>query len=999
MGNRDGLGTLFGMLLLASLLQVSAAPLPEVDFSRDVRPVLAEHCFECHGPDAAAREGGLRLDLEDDAVRDRGGYAVVDRAAPGESELLARVHGGDEFFDAMPPEGEPPLSEDEVRVLERWVEAGAPWGEHWAFRAPERPEGSGAAAGGDAAGAIDALVRRRLESAGLEPAAEADGHTLLRRVTLDLTGLPPTPEEIHAFLADDSPDAYATVVDRLLASPRFGERMALQWLDVARYADTNGYSIDGGRHMWAWRDWVIDAFNANMPFDQFTVEQLAGDLLPDATDSARIASGFNRNHMNTHEGGTIEEEYLVEYAADRVATTSQAWLGLTMGCARCHDHKYDPISQREYYQFFAYFNSITDRGNDGDGGKNSVPFIPVFSEEQGQRLASLEVEQGRVRSALEAETPETAARLRDWIEGESRRDAERAAPVLTPWDVAGPFVAGSGDAAFQTNFGPEPTGAAAAPAAGDAPEEVEWVQRPDLVDAVPHALPATNAATYLRRSFECADAGPLELAFGSDDSIRVWWNGALVLDANVRRGVQPYQEAITVVARPGANELLVKIVNYGGPGGVFFALRGSGPPEDVVAAIAAGADGRTAEQQLVLAEYHRSIDPARDGLRAELAALGQQRSAIEAQPMTTAMVMEERSMRRPAHVLMRGVYDQKGDEVQPGTPAILPPMDAEAAPDRLGLARWLVRPDHPLTARVAVNSYWQLLFGTGLVETPEDFGVRGSLPSHPELLDWLAVEFVESGWDVKAMPRQIVLSATYRQDAAVSPGLLERDPGNRLLARGPRFRLQAELIRDVALSASGLLSPRIGGASGRPYQPDGLWREMSHFGSTPATEQVYVQDHGEGLYRRGMYTIWKRTVPPPILAAFDAPSREVCVVRRSRTNTPLQALVLLNETGFVEAARALAQRVLLEGGATDAAKIRHLYLVTVGREPDGEEQGIVGSLLARERARFGAHPEDAEALISVGESPRDASLEAAEHAAWTLAAGLVLNLSETVTRG
>ncbi len=976
------------MLLLLATLPSIQIERPPADFSREVRPILAEHCFACHGPDAAARKADLRLDIEGDVIRDRGGYSVIDRVVTEDSELLLRLHG-DGVLERMPPESEEPLSDEERDILQRWVAEGAPWDDHWAFRAPTRPTVPAGSA--RSASPIDALVHARLVEKGLSPSPEADRYTLLRRVTLDLTGLPPTPAEIEAFVADEAPGAFERVVDRLLASPRFGERMALQWLDVARYADTNGYSIDGGRHMWAWRDWVIGAFNDNMPFDRFTVEQLAGDLLPEANDSTRIASGFNRNHMNTHEGGTIEEEYLVEYAADRVATTSQAWLGLTMGCARCHDHKYDPISQREYYQFFAYFNSISDRGNDGDGGKNSVPFIPVFSAQQQQLLASLEVEEERLRGLLEAESPAASARLASWIEREAARAGFRQAPTLDAWSLAGPFVAESGDAAFRTDFGPEVPGTAAG-------AEVEWTVREDLKDGVPHPLPTNNAATYLRRTIECAEPSPLELAFGSDDSIRVWWNGALVLDANVRRGVQPYQETVPVLAMEGANELLVKVVNYSGPGGVFFDLTSSGPPADVVEVLALAEPSRSEEQNARLAAYHRTIDPALDGVRAELESVRSEAAGVRGQPMTTAMVMEEREMRRPAHVLMRGVYDQKGDEVEPGTPAVLPPLPAGAREDRLGLATWLVDPAHPLTARVAVNSYWQLLFGTGLVDTPEDFGVRGSLPSHPELLDWLAVEFVESGWDVKAMLRRMVLSATYRQDASVSPELLERDPQNRLLARGPRFRLQAELIRDVALSVSGLLSPKVGGPSGRPYQPDGLWREMSHYGSTPATEQIYVQDHGEGLYRRGMYTIWKRTVPPPTLAAFDAPSREVCVVRRSRTNTPLQALVLLNETGFVEAARALAQRVML-GAAGDRDRIGQLYLLAVGREPDAEEREVLGALVERERARFGERPEEATALISVGESPRDTSLEPAEHAAWTLAAALMLNLSETVTRG
>ena len=969
------------LVILAALPLVDPHLDVQVDFAREVRPILAARCFACHGPDEAARKAHLRLDLEDQAL------LVIDRENHAESELLQRLRA--EPAKRMPPQGEEPLTLDELEVLERWLRQGAPWSAHWAFVAPSAPALPDPTAWGR--GPIDAFVEARLAQAGLRPAPQAERHTLLRRVTLDLTGLPPTPEEILAFVGDDRPDAYERVVERLLGSPAYGERMALAWLDVARYADTNGYSIDGGRHMWAWRDWVIAAFNDNKPFDRFTVEQLAGDLLADATDETRIASGFNRNHMNTHEGGTIEEEYLVEYAADRVATTAQAWMGLTVGCARCHDHKYDPLSQREYYQFFAYFNSIADRGNDGNGGKNSVPFLPVYSEEQQRELAQLELRRGELEAALAADTPERRARFEEWVAEAQHGTAEWNPPALGPWRVAGPFTAADGDEAFRTDYGPEP--------GGDGAGAVEWVERADLVDGQAHALPTPNTATYLARPITCAQEGPLDLYFGSDDSIRVWWNGALVLDENVQRGVAPDQERVQVRARADVNVLLVKIVNYGGPGGVYFRLGESGPPEDVLAALRFEPGERSEAQWTLLRDYHRQGDPALSELRGELAALEADQDRLEASPLTTSMVMQDRQVPRPTHVLMRGAYDQKGEQVGPGTPAILPPLPPDAPANRLGLAQWLVDPSHPLTARVAVNSYWQLLFGAGLVETPEDFGTRGSLPSHPELLDWLAVEFVESGWDVKALMRRLVTSATYRQDSTLPEALRAIDPGNRLLARGPRFRLQAELIRDVALSASGLLVPRVGGPSARPYQPDGLWREMSHFGSTPATEQVYVQDHGEGLYRRGMYTIWKRTVPPPTMVAFDAPSREVCAVRRSRTNTPLQALVLLNETGFVEAARALGQRVLLEGGVDDASRLRYLYLLTLGREPSEAELDVVASALERERERYADRPADATALISVGEAPRDTSLAAGEHAAWTLVAALLLNLSETVTKG
>ena len=975
------------MLLSLLTLPIALAGTTEssdADFARDVRPILAARCFSCHGPDANTRRGGLRLDTEEGLLAGgESGDPAVTREHPMGSSMLMRISDGADPSKQMPPADAEPLTEEEQRVLQGWILDGARWEDHWSFVQPDRP--SPPIAEGREGTALDAFVEARLSDEGLTLSPRASKETLLRRVTLDLTGLPPTVEEIESFLADPEPGAYERVVDRLLASPSYGERMALQWLDVARYADTNGYSIDGGRHMWAWRDWVIDAFNENKPFDRFTVEQLAGDLLPDADVSTRIASGFNRNHMNTHEGGTIEEEYLVEYAADRVATTAQTWLGLTVGCARCHDHKYDPISQREYYQLFAYFNSITDRGNDGNGGVNSVPFIPVFSKDQEQDLTRLEGQRAALTDELMEETPERAERREAWIK--EARGRKWPTPWLQPWRVAGPFRAASGDEAFTADFGPESGG------------EVEWVVRKDLEDGKPHKLLDQNAATYLKRKVTVAQETPLTLYLGSDDSIRVWWNGALVLDSNVKRGVAPDQEELLVAAQKGENELLVKIVNYGGPGGVFFRLGETGPPTEVLGALATPAIARSAAQQDILAGYHRSIDPELETLRTELAKLDGLVEEIEKNPLTTTMIMEERAEPRPAHVLMRGVYDQKGEQVQPGTPAILPPLPADSPPNRLGLARWLVSPENPLTARVAVNAYWQMFFGTGLVDTPEDFGTRGSLPSHPELLDWLAVEFVESGWDVKNLVRLIVTSRTYQQDSSTNASLLDLDPNNRLLARGSRFRLQAELIRDVALAASGLLSPRIGGASGRPYQPQGLWREMSHFGSTPATEQVYRQDHGEGLYRRGMYTIWKRTVPPPTLVAFDAPNREVCVVRRARTNTPLQALVLLNETSFVEAARALAQRVLTESEDTDADRIRYLYMLTVGRVPTAQESEVVGGALQRERIRYAADLPSARALLAVGESPRDDEIGEAEHAAWTVVASMILNLSETVTRG
>lgn len=865
---------------------------------------------------------------------------------------------------------------------------------HWSFVPPVRPPLPTVRDQGWGRNAVDRFILARLEREGLQPSPRADRRTLIRRVTFDLTGLPPTIAEIDAFLADKSSEAYEKVVRRLLVSPHYGERMALRWLDLARYADTNGYSIDGGRHMWAWRDWVIAAYNRNMPFDRFTVEQLAGDLLPGATTSQRIASGFNRNHMNTHEGGTIEEEYRVAYVVDRVKTTAQTWMGLTLGCAQCHDHKYDPISQREYYRFFAYFNTITDRGNDGDGGVNSVPYMPVFSPAQESELAELSEQRERLREKLLAPDQKLDAAQDAWAVAE--RNADRAPPNLGPWHLLGPFAAESGDEAFKTDYGPE---SEIDLEASYLDGTLRWLKRPDLEDGKSHELVGEKSAWYLHRKLTAKRADAIELSLGSDDSIKVWFNGRPVLDSNAKRGVAPDQERITIDMKAGRNELLVKIVNYGGPGGFYFKLVRAGPPVEIVELLARDSASWDDEQRRAARAYYRSIAPQLERLRAKIAKREERIAAITAMPRTTVMVMQEMAKPRDTFVLDRGRYDLPGEKVTVGTPSCLPPMPKAAPPSRLGLARWLVDPSHPLTARVAVNGYWQMLFGAGLVRTSEDFGSQGELPSHPKLLDWLAVEFAEGGWDIKVMMRLLVTSATYCQSSSSGPDLVKLDPRNRLLARGPRVRLQAELVRDNALAVSGLLVTRIGGPSVRPYQPAGLWKEMSHYGKTPATEQMYVTDSGEKLYRRSLYTIWKRTVPPPSMVVFDAPNRELCTVRRDRTNTPLQALVLMNETGFVEAARALAERMMKEGGRAPEERLSFGFLLVTARQPDDEERGILLNAFERECLVYRDDPKAALELLSVGESKRDETLDPAEHAAWTFVANLLLNLSETITKG
>ena len=875
--------------------------------------------------------------------------------------------------------------------------------QHWAFTAPKSglvppgnlPPGNLTPGNGpDIESAIDAFVVDRLEREGLKSSPQADRRTLIRRLTLDLTGLPPTLAEVNAFLADNRPDSYDRLVDDLLTRPQYGERMALRWLDLARYADTNGYSIDGGRHMWAWRDWVINAYNSNMPFDQFTIEQIAGDLLPDPSPSQLIASGFNRNHMNTHEGGTILEECRVAYVADRVKTTATTWMGLTMGCAQCHDHKYDPISQRDYYRFFAYFNTITDKGNDGDGGVNSVPFVPVFDDEQKATLA-------RLRSILQQQEAKLLAPNKELAEAQiawqqQQASVEHSEPQLGPWRVMGPNSAATADKAFATDFGPEAALDLKALAADGKPL---WKLRPDLVDGKAHPLPKQRSAYYLHRTITTQQATSVELSLGSDDAIRVWLNASLIVDKNVRRGVAADQELVTLHLPSGENQLLIKIINDGGPGGVYFKMRRSGLPANVVAALNRKASDRTTDECELLLRYFRNTVPRLEPQRTAIAKSNREIAAIEQSPRTTAMVMQEQAMPRDTFMLRRGSYDMRGDKVTANTPAFLPSQAVGTPQNRLSLANWLVDPKHPLTARVAVNGLWQMLFGVGLVKTSEDFGTQGEAPSHPELLDWLAMEFIASGWDQKAMLRRIVTSKTYQQSSHVTEQAAHNDPENRLLARGPSFRLAAELIRDQALAVSGLLRQKVGGPSVRPYQPNGLWREMSHFGSTPATEQVYVQDKGDKLYRRSIYTIWKRTVPPPTMLAFDAPSRELCTTRRGRTNTPLQALVLLNETGFVEAARALAQRMMLECDDQITARIKFGFQLVTSRVPNLAELDVLMQTYSREQARFANDRQAAAKLLEVGDAKRNDNLDIAEHAAWTMVANVLLNLSEVVTKG
>jgi uncharacterized protein DUF1553/uncharacterized protein DUF1549/concanavalin A-like lectin/glucanase superfamily protein len=957
-----------------------------------------------------------------------------------------------------PPDSGHSLTDKQIDLLRRWIDEGAKWDAHWAYVAPVRPDVAAVKKKDWVRNPIDSFILARLEREGLKPSDEADKVTLLRRLTYDLTGLPPTPDEIDAFLEDESPDAYERRVDALLRSPRYGERMAMPWLDAARYADTHGYHIDSLRGMWPWRDWVIDAFNANMPFDRFAIEQLAGDLVPDATRAQKVASGFNRNHMINFEGGAIAEEYQVEYVVDRVEATSSAFMGLTMGCARCHTHKYDPITHKEFYQFFAFFNTVPEVGLDGRIG-NAAPMLPLPSPAQQKMLDDLDASIERLEDALADSV--VAPMQAEW----ERTVTDHLPPVETDgltahYELDGNFSDLSGKYQHGRTIAGDPTfdaGQVGRAVTFDGDTEVSfggvggfdrtesftlatWLKgRGNLPISVFQKLDASSRRGY---EWEFDDialvdiqrwAAKLTVTLASDEKSAIairtrerlrlgdWYHVTLTYDGSGRAAgltlyVNGRRIAIDVLrdTLKGSTKtdapLLVGSKTIGEPFvGQIDDLRlynRALTPEQAERlarhykprVILSGVIGkRSKDDVLQLRDYYLRY-AAPEAMRvqyADLEGLRARRAHLD-KLVPTAMVMAEMKTPRETFVLARGDYRNKTEKVQPGVPAMLPPLPKDAPLNRLTLAKWLVDPAHPLTGRVAVNRYWQTYFGTGLVKTQEDFGVQGEAPSHPELLDWLAAEFVRTGWDVRAMQRLIVTSATYRQSSKLDEELLEKDPENRLLGRGPRMRLPAEMIRDTALAASGLLNPEIGGRSVLPYQPKGLWEEMA-FGEG-FSAQAYEQSHGKDLYRRGMYTFWKRTVPPASLATFDAPDREKCTARRAQTNTPLQALVLLNDPTYVEAARALAQRTLIEGGKDDKSRVAFAFRLATARQPSGRENGVLRDLLKKQRVTFSQNTKAALELISVGESERDKRLDPAELAAWTTVASTILNLDETITK-
>ena len=1044
------------VLAIALLYQQSSTADDRVLFNRDVRPILAEHCWQCHGPDAGVRQAGLRLDVREQAMQaaDSGAFAIVPRS-PGQSELLRRINANDPDERMPPADSHPPLSATQITLLRKWIEQGAEYQRHWAFQRIERP------AVPEIHGAdqpIDAFVAARLRSQGHSFAEEAAPQQLLRRLHLTLSGLPPAANEPR----DQPPGNYATAVDRLLASPHFGEHLAVGWLDAARYADTNGYFGDKPRQIWLWRDWVIDAFNSNMPFDQFTVEQLAGDLLPNATTRQQIATGFNRNHMANNETGIIDEEYRVEYVVDRLDTTLTTWMGLTVGCSQCHDHKYDPISQRDFYRLFAFFNNGPEKGL--ISADNPPPLITVASPEAKRSLSRLEASTVAARAQFASLKTRLAAQITTW-----ESDTKKSLPGLPNTDVllyepfddsdfaAPSLLLGTGftfergvrgkaarfdatqhlehpltqfdvDAAWSIGFWVKPDGSLSCLLSKIEPKG----RRRGLEFLLQKGHVRVNLVEHWgARTIEIGTQGTLtsrqwnHVVITYDGSraaagMRVLING-VSSDLTVQRDTLNRVVRGSSTPQSCANQEPLRIgrrdsgLGYYGVLDELHIVQRVLPPDRVSAwyrgerlrgILATDTAARNdIERAFLLDDYitHNTgdaIKAARQRLRQAAEAERTFRSTIP-----TTLVMQDQATPRTTRVLVRGQYDQLGEAVQPGVPAAIGRLSDDAPRNRLGLARWIVSSNNPLTARVTVNRLWKHCFGHGLVRTMNDFGTQGEPPTHPQLLDWLAAEFRDSGWDVKRLLRLIVTSRTFRQ-ASRFQGDTSFDLDNRLLSRGPSYRMSAEMIRDHALAVSGLLRQRIGGPSVKPYQPPGLWKEVSY----NATE-TYQADTGEGLWRRGLYTWIKRQAPPPSFLVFDGTTREKCAIQRAVTNTPLQSLILLNDPVFVEAARVLASRILSETrtdpGSADKPstepitkteyRLNRLMQRVLSRYPDNRERQLLSGLLRRQRERFLQTPATAPLLLSVGKTPLDGGLDPLELATWTVVAQAVLNLDETIT--
>lgn len=1035
----------------------STPSLPEVvDFNFHIRPILSDRCFACHGPDENKREAQLRLDTEEGALHallEDGELAIVP-GKPEESALIHRITHTDPEERMPPPSSNLSLSSREIALLEKWIEQGAEWKNHWAFEAPQWPEVPAIPHTNWPVNVIDTFIFARLQREGMAPNPQASKAKQLRRLSFDLRGLPPTLEELDAFLQDPDPAAYEKWVDQYLSDPALGERLATEWMDLARYADSHGYQDDLERSMWPWRDWVIQAFNDNLPYDTFLVWQLAGDLLPQPTYEQQLATAFNRNHKITQEVGVIDEEYRVEYVVDRTNTFSSAFLGLTLECARCHDHKYDPFSQKEYFQLFSFFNQVPEKGRVDYGVEVADPTLPLPQELVDAHMQS-------IQRLIRQQEQDLSTYLRQQQAGHDLPAAAISARLSTvpfpegqdwyfPLDyLVDSFVLGGenpGDRG-KISGGPVPVpGKFSGGLAFNGENEVDlgfrrgmnW-QRPFSVSMYVRSPDAGARGTLLaqsadrsgqNRGIEWYITNPkrvaVRLTHSADSDISVeslepfpgdrWVHLVLTYDGSGRaegihlyrdgkpeqvivnrdnlRGDFAYRGPVTLGKRPGSKGFFTGQIDE-----VRFFQRELPPTEVAPLYHWDPMQGLDLQQEAglrrqMLHELHHR-DSAFIAMTQQLLEARIREVRLQDVILKPTMVMRDGDSLRPTFILQRGQYDAPGERVEAGIPEKLLPFAPDLPPNRLGLAQWLTDPEHPLTARVAVNRYWQMIFGTGLVATPGDFGSQGALPTHPELLDYLALRFVGSGWDLKALIKLMVMSATYRQDVRVSEDLYRRDPDNLLLARGPQQRLPAEMVRDHALSVSGLLVKQIGGPSVKPYQPQGLWLATAS-GNQPLRK--YYQDHGDPLYRRSLYTFWKRTIPPPSMLIFDAATRNQCTLQRQETSTPLQALVLLNDPQFVEAARQLAVRMIREGGDTFSGRATLAFRLATSRAPRQAELELLEGLLREEVSAFEAAPKAAEALIRTGEYPPPPEIAPVTLAAYTQIALAILNLTESINK-
>ena len=1055
-------------------VQANSSAVPALlQFNRDIRPILSENCFFCHGQDPNHRKADRRLDTPEGAFTNNAGIIAIVPGSLTNSEVWRRISSTDEDEQMPPPKSNRHVSPEQIATIKRWILEGAKYEKHWAFVPPKRSPLPEVKDKKWVHNDVDRFILARLESEGLTPSPEATPSAWLRRVSFDLTGLAPTPAELDAFSADVAARgelAYSLTVDRLLASPHFGERLAQEWLDAARYADTQGFNNDTARTMWRWRDWVIDSFNDNKPYNQFLIEQLAGDLLPHPTLDQRIATGFQRNNVVNSEGGIIDEEYRASYVIDRVRTLGMSTLGLTLACCQCHDHKFDPLLQKDYYRFYAFFNQVPELGEDGRVF-NAAPFMPAPTREQQARF-------GEIDSATAQKTV-VLAKLRA-ADRKKRSNAEVVSQLKT--QLASSIVKAPENAALWLGAGATANGKTelvnlANPKTKFSQTNVVTATEDTQLgtafnfDAATRAALSTNVlnfdkpwslATWVNWSggeaVICSTMnlkGPASAAeYGQGIAVRIIADGRIELRRAKRWPAYSAQVLSHETISPGRwQHVAVTCDGTGKSAGMRIFINGvecakevrhdgcltlaknfeAGNGKFLIGEEDAPEPHRLNGQLADLRLYQSVLDPGvvqpwvettlaqmfiqnksakehadwlRDFLLRRIDAdyarvsgerddLLESRRAVE-RDVPTTMVMEEMSPPRVTHILRRGMYDAPGDVVTAGVPeTLLGAWPKNAPTNRLGLALWLTKPDHPLTARVAVNRFWQQLFGVGIVKTSDDFGSQGEYPVHPELLDSLARDFIDGGWDTKAMFRKLVLSATYRQDSGTSPALLERDPENRLLARGPRVRLPAEEIRDHALAVSGLLKEKIGGPSVYPTQPVGLYKGVVVESDYPGTS--WTDSTGDDLYRRSLYTFWKRTVPYPMLNTFDAPDREFCTVRRSRTDTPLQALTLMNEPSMVEAGRQFGLRMLREGGADDDARLTFGFRAATGRFPKPEELAVLSETLKHFRKDFGADETGARALTKSMSLFNEAPV-IAEQAAYATVGGLLLNLDETITK-